>query len=55
MKIYRILCFTLGTFALSAGLLAKGFEGKVRQQMTAAGGRSSTFINYLIKGRLSCA
>lgn len=49
MKTYRILVLLIGTFALSAGLAAKDFEGKVRLQMTAEGGRGSAFINYLLK------
>jgi hypothetical protein len=50
MKTHRILVALIGMFALSAGLLAKGFEGKVRQQMTTPENtRGSVFINYLIK------
>lgn len=52
MKTSRILTLMIGMLALSAGLSAKDFEGKVRLKMTTQNGQSM-FMNYLLKdGRM---
>jgi hypothetical protein len=49
MKTNRILVLVTGILALAAGLQAKNFEGRIRQQMTAESGRGAAFMNYFVK------